>query len=222
MGSGRPGRGLRLAGWVLAPLSVALVLGALLTFRANYSGLTVASEGMSPTYGVGDRLFYEKVDGSQVRRGDVVLYRMPARYRDLPVLQRVVGVGGDRLVGRIGGGPITVNGKPLVEPYVQGADPVGGMPFEVTVPEDRLFMLGDNRGNSRDSRSFGDEAGGGAVPLTAVRGRIVDDVNVPVALGAAMVLGAVTGLAGAGCGLAGWLAGRRRRAPSGQPPVYTP
>lgn len=220
MGSGRPGRGLRMAGWVLAPLGAALFLGALLTFGANYSGLTVASEGMSPTYRVGDRLFYEKADGSQVRRGDVVLVRVPDRYSDLPVLQRVVGVGGDRLVGRVDGGPITLNGRPLSEPYVRSADPVGGMPFEVTVPEDRLYMLGDNRGNSRDSRSFDDEADGGAVPLTAVQGRIVDG-HVPVALGAAMVLGVVTGLAGAGCGLAGWLAGRRQRAPYG-PPVATP
>ncbi|MEV4334852.1 signal peptidase I [Streptomyces sp. NPDC049597] len=211
-----------MTGWVLVPLGVALFMGSLLTFRANYAGVTVAGESMSPTYGVGERLFYERVDGSQVRRGDVVLYRMPARYRDLPVIQRVVGVGGDRVVGRVDGGPITVNGKPLPEPYVRDADPVAGMPFEATVPEGRLYMLGDNRGNSRDSRSFDDESGGGSVPFTAVQGRIVDDANVPLALGAAMVLAVVAGLVGAACGLAGWLVGRRRRAAYGPPPVYTP
>ncbi|PZG90594.1 signal peptidase I, partial [Streptomyces sp. NTH33] len=54
---------------------------------------------MSPTYEQGDRVIFERVDGSQVRRGDVVLFSAPDRYGfTSDVMKRVVGVGGDRVV----------------------------------------------------------------------------------------------------------------------------
>jgi signal peptidase I len=93
-------------------------------------------------------------------------------------------------------------------------DAVGGMPFDVTVPAGRLFLLGDNRGNSMDSRFFEDESGGGTVASTSVHGRALDDFTVPVALGLTAALGFLAGVTGAGLGLAGGLTGRRRPAPS--------
>ncbi|MEV3990189.1 signal peptidase I [Streptomyces sp. NPDC049837] len=189
-------------------MGVLLLVGCGVGFVGGYAGHTVASTSMEPTYGRGSRLFAEKVGPSEVRRGDVVLYRMPERYGDLPVMQRVIGVGGDRVV--CDGETVTLNGEPLSEPYVRGGDPVGdGMRYDVTVPEGRLFTLGDDRGNSRDSRYFADDSPGGTVPVAAVSERVLDSGTVPVLLGVGAVAGGIALLVGGGLGLAGWLTGRR-------------
>lgn len=216
MGSGRPGRGLRIAGWALTPPGVLLCAGALLMVTSGYGGVTMRSDSMHPAYSAGDRVVFEKLDDGRVRRGDVVLYRMTGRYEEQPVLQRVIGVGGDHVVGSAEGGPLSLNGRPLPEPYVWQGDAIGGKPFDITVPEGRLLLLGDDRGNSLDSRFFQDEDGGGTVAATAVYGRVIDDVTVPVVLGLTAAFGGVAGLTGAGLGLAGGLTGRRRPVP---PPV---
>lgn len=70
------------------------------------------------------------------------------------VLQRVIGLGGDHVESR-DGTQVAVNGKRIDEPYVM-RDRFGatGKPYEVTVPEGRLFLLDDNRPNANDSRYF--------------------------------------------------------------------
>ncbi|MER7111041.1 signal peptidase I [Streptomyces sp. NPDC000229] len=210
----RPGRGMRIAGWVLVPLGVGVLVGCAVGFVGGYAGHTIASSSMEPTYAPGSRLFFEKVEPSEVRRGDVVAYRMPERYEGELVVQRVIGVGGDRVVSD--GTAVTLNGEPLVEPYVRGGDPVGdGMRYDVTVPEGRVFVLGDDRGNSRDSRYFTDESPGGTVPVGVVSERVLESGTVPVLLGVGMVGGAISLIVGGGLGLAGWLTGRRPGADAG-------
>ncbi|WP_326602149.1 S26 family signal peptidase [Streptomyces sp. NBC_01800] len=79
------------------------------------------------------------------------------------------------------------------------------------VPAGRMFLLGDHRANSNDSRYFESEDSG-TVPVTAVRGRVLDDAIAPVLLGLGVLLGVVLALAGAVCTLVGWLTRRRRQA----------
>ncbi|MFI9806166.1 signal peptidase I [Streptomyces sp. NPDC052301] len=211
----RRGRGLGTAALVVGLLGLVLGVGTVGYARSAYGWGTLQSHSMSPTYEPGDRILWERVDGGEVRRGDVVAFSMPERYRSGgAVVQRVIGVGGDRVAccTRVGTEErVTVNGKPVEEPYVSGGDADGvHRSYDVKVPEGRLFLLGDRRGDAMDSRFFSDNDG--TVPVTAVRGRVTDSRTVPVLLGTALLLAAVLVLTGIGLGI-GFLAVRGRKTP---------
>lgn len=93
------------------------------------------------------------------RRGDIVIFDPPEPWatelRGTPLIKRVIGVGGDRVAIR--DGRVAVNGVALNEPYVyagQATEPVTSV-SAWTVPEGSVFVLGDHRGISEDSRTFG-------------------------------------------------------------------
>ncbi|TQL20497.1 signal peptidase I [Streptomyces sp. SLBN-134] len=212
MRSQRAGNGMRVAAWVLVPLGLVVLLGATGGFVGtgglDREHITVAGDAMRPTYHRGDRLAIERIDEGEIRRGDVLLVTVPGRYRGAPVLQRVIGLGGDHVESR-DGTRVTVNGKRIDEPYVM-RDIFGstGAPYEVTVPEGRLFLLGDNRPNANDSRYFLDEQSG-SVAVSGVRGRVQEERAAPVAPLVLGALGALLTLVGAGLGIGGFVAGRR-------------
>ncbi|MGW4200093.1 signal peptidase I [Streptomyces sp. NPDC004726] len=203
------GSGLRVAAWVLVPLGLILALGGIGYFLTNYQGATVTGEAMEPTYRPGERLVIDRIDAGEIRRGDVVLVHVPDRYQGRPVLQRVIGMGGDHVVSD--GSRITVNGKPVDEPYVMRGEvnPTTG-PYDVKVPDGRLFLLGDHRGNSNDSRYFLDKQSG-SVAASGVLGRVHKGFTVPAVSVALGVLGIVLTLVGIGLGIGGYAAGRRAR-----------
>ncbi|WP_079169533.1 signal peptidase I [Streptomyces sp. CC77] len=187
-----------------------MTLTASLVALRGYMVADLPSSAMEPAYLPGDRIVAERTEARDLRRGDVVLFSVPDRYRGQLVLQRVVAVGGDR-VACCEGGTLTLNGKPLGEPYVKDAAPAaGGVTFDVTVPDGRLFLLGDHRENSRDARFFLDDGHHGTVAETAVQARALAPPTAPLLLGAALPAGTLLALAGGGCVLAGWLLGRRR------------
>ncbi|MCL8016383.1 signal peptidase I [Streptomyces sp. AS02] len=219
------GRGLGIAAVVVGLAGLLLGLGGLGYARHAFGGSVVSSESMTPAYGPGDRVVYERIDGSEVRRGDVVVFSAPGRYGfDGLVMERVIGVGGDRVAcctGTEADARVTVNGKALEEPYVKGGDAHGGYPasYDVRVPEGRLFLLGDHRANSRDSRAFLDDHGGTLAEST-IRGRVTDDYTVPALLGTSMILGMLLVLVGIGLGIAATVVRRNARAVMPPPPPW--
>ena len=90
------------------------------------------------------------------------------------LVKRVIGLPGDRVVCCNSLGQMSVNGTPLDEPYVRltwGETRASAIDFETTVPADSLWVMGDNRGRSNDSRYQVDNPGKGFVPLDDVVGR---------------------------------------------------
>lgn len=90
------------------------------------------------------------------------------------VVKRVIGIGGDRVQCCDASGRVTVNGVPLDEPYIvipDGETAASGVDFDVTVPEGSVWLMGDNRYSSMDSRFHQDQPGGGSVPETDIVGR---------------------------------------------------
>ncbi|WP_333909875.1 signal peptidase I [Streptomyces sp. ACA25] len=90
---------------------------------------------------------------------------------DQDLIKRVVGLGGDTVVCCDEQGRITVNGTPVEEPYLYPGDAASLIEFDVQVPPGRIFVLGDHRSNSADSRYHLGDPGGGTVPEELVVGR---------------------------------------------------
>jgi signal peptidase I len=90
--------------------------------------------------------------------------------------------------------------------------------YNVTVPKGRLFLLGDNRANARDSRFFASDHDG-TVAESAVRDRVTDDRAPPVVIGTAVIGGVILARVGVGLGIAAFVVRRRRAAPVAPWPV---
>ena len=118
---------------------------------------------MQPNLHRGDRMLTEKISYRfhPPRRGDVVVVDRPGNQKTL--VKRVIAVAGETIEVR--GGHAWVNGQPLDEPWVERFGGPGYGP-EV-VPEEHIFILGDNRAVSHDSRAIG------PVPVDSVRGHVV-------------------------------------------------
>nr|WP_308120202.1 signal peptidase I [Streptomyces bambusae] len=169
---GRGGLGNVLSGIAVA-IGFALFLGGFVWGALVYQPYTVPTDSMVPTVMPGDRVLAQRIDGSEVRRGDVVVFTDDV-WSNAPMVKRVVGIGGDtvRCCGQ--GGRLTVNGKELDEPYLDPgrSGAASDTPFEVVVPEGNLFLLGDRRAASLDSRAHLQEAGQGTVARSAVSARV--------------------------------------------------
>ncbi|AKN70065.1 signal peptidase [Streptomyces sp. PBH53] len=168
-GGGRLGQ--RLSGLAVA-LGLVLFLGGFAWGALVYRPYTVPTSSMSPTIDAGDRVLAQRVDGDEVRRGDVVVFEDKTWVSDAKVVKRVVAVGGDT-VSCCTDGKLTVNGKPIDEPYLPQGSLAGIKKFgTVTVPEGRLFLLGDERQGSLDSTAHLTDAAQGTVSRTAVSARV--------------------------------------------------
>jgi signal peptidase I len=163
-----------LGGW-LSGLAVAvgcvLFLGGFVWGAVLYRPYTVPTDSMAPTVNPGDRVLARRIDGSEVRRGDVVVFT-DSVWGNLPVVKRVVGVGGDEVACCDEQGRLTVNGTPIEEPYLRGGQPASPDHFDASVPKGKLFLLGDHRSTSQDSRVHLTDSDHGAVPRQAVNARV--------------------------------------------------
>ncbi|WP_245857549.1 signal peptidase I [Mumia flava] len=162
----------------------------------------VPSESMEPTLtghddGIQDRIVVQKVSywGRDPHRGEVVVFRDPGGWLRTEeaarpntaqrllataglypsgghLVKRVIGVGGDRVQCCDTQGRIEINGLPIEEDYVLDPEATARSPFDVTVPEGYLWVMGDNRANSADSRAHASEPGDGFVPVDMVVGKV--------------------------------------------------
>ncbi|WP_327069106.1 signal peptidase I [Kitasatospora sp. NBC_01302] len=162
------------AGAVLQTVALVLGLGLLLggfgLIALDYRPYAVPTGSMEPTISAGDTVLARKVDGGQVGRGDIVVFHDPTWEGGATMVKRVVAVGGDTVAYGSAEHSLTVDGKPVTEPYL-APDQLPGTPFSIQVPAGRLFLLGDNRGSSLDSRSHLEELSG-TVPATDVIARV--------------------------------------------------
>ncbi|PZH09623.1 signal peptidase I [Streptomyces sp. NTH33] len=107
----------------------------------------------------------------QVKQGLTFIGLLPSD-DEKDLIKRVVGVGGDHVKCCDAQGRVTVNGVPLNEgDYLYPGNAPSSTPFDITVPSGRLWVMGDHRDNSADSRAHQDTAYGGTVPEDSVVGR---------------------------------------------------
>ncbi|MER6398253.1 signal peptidase I [Kitasatospora sp. NPDC001603] len=154
---------------VLIGLGLVLLVGGFVVMALDYRPYGIPTGSMTPTLKVGDTVVARQIDGKDVGRGDVVVFRDQAWGGELMV-KRVVAVGGDTVATTGDDQRLTVNGKPVEEPYLEAQGPQGSA-FSVDVPPGRLFLLGDNRQGSLDSRLHL-EVDGGTIPATEVEARV--------------------------------------------------
>ncbi|WP_104061261.1 signal peptidase I [Arthrobacter sp. 4R501] len=178
---------------------IAVVLSFLIKtflFRAFY----IPSESMVSTLDVNDRIFVNLLvpEPFSLSRGDVVVFRDTKGWLStapeepngpftwvqdgltfvglLPdnseqhLVKRVIGLPGDKVICCDDGGKLTINGSPIDETYVNGAEEPQIRAFDVVVPEGKVWVMGDNRNHSADSRSHL-ESNGGFVDLVDVEGK---------------------------------------------------
>ena len=178
----------------------ALVLSIIVkTFLVQF--FYIPSGSMENTLQVNDRVGVNKLGAifSNIKRGEVVVFRDPAEWLSAPydeskglakivkdglvfvgimpdpakqyLIKRVIGVGGDRVVCCSTSGKIEVNGIEVDEPYIYAGNKPSDSTFDVTVPKGFIWVMGDHRGASADSRFHTDDPNKGMVPLDKVTGR---------------------------------------------------
>ena len=148
---------------ILAVLVAAFAAGWWL--RGNVVGsYRVESGSMEPTLCAGDRVLVDKrVSGPDLERGDLVVVTPPDEQQ--LVVKRVVGLPGDRLAIR--DAVLFVNGERVKEPYVDHKSIDALFYGPLVVPPEQVYVMGDNRAESIDSRDYD------GVPFGSVQGRVV-------------------------------------------------
>lgn len=135
----------------------------------------IPSGSMENGLRIGDRVLVNKLAyrfGAEPRRGDVVVFDGTGYFGDGDYIKRVVGVGGDHVVCCDKEGRIEVNGRSVDEStFLYPGDSPSTVPFKVVVPDGTLFVLGDHRSDSSDSRDHLGSPGGGMIPVSHVVGR---------------------------------------------------
>ena len=182
---------------VIVALAVSLVIKSFLV-----QFFYIPSGSMENTLQINDRVAVNKVPfiSNSIKRGDVVVFRDPSNWLPEPyvdnqnkviakikdglvlvgvlpnpakqyLVKRVIGVAGDNVVGK--DGVVTINGKKTTEPYIFAGNKASELDFNVTVPEGKIWVMGDHRGASADSRYHQDDVNNGFVPESKVTGRVL-------------------------------------------------
>jgi signal peptidase I len=110
--------------------------------------------------------------GAVVKTGLITVGVLPDPAKQY-LIKRVIGVGGDKVVCCDKAGKLQVNGVSITEPYIFAGDKPSDMQFNVDIPKGFIWVMGDHRGASADSRFHPDSANNGMVPLSKVVGRAI-------------------------------------------------
>jgi signal peptidase I len=182
---------------VIVALAVSLLIKTLLV-----QFFFIPSGSMENTLQIQDRVAVNKLPfiSKSINRGDVVVFRDPANWLPEPyaeaenkvlaklkeglvtvgvlpnpakqyLVKRVIGIAGDHVIC-CSKGKLTINGKETNEPYIFAGNKPSEMDFNVTVPEGKIWVMGDHRGSSADSRYHQDDVNHGFVPVEKVTGRV--------------------------------------------------
>lgn len=147
-----------------------LIFALILTFVLRtyvVEAREIPTGSMQPTLEIGDKLMVEKITYrfAEIKRGDIVVFAPPPEAQDedikLDWIKRVIGLPGDTI--EVSHGKVFVNGDPQNEPYIAQEPAYVFSP--VVVPEGTVFVMGDNRNNSRDSTEWG------VLPAANIKGR---------------------------------------------------
>ena len=159
----------------------------------------IPSGSMENTLQINDRVAVNKIPflARSIDRGDVVVFRDPSNWLPEPyeaeqnrfiatikdglvavgvlpnpakqyLVKRVIGIPGDTVIGK--DGVVTINGVVADEPYIFAGNKPSELDFNVTVPEGKVWVMGDHRGASADSRYHQDDVNNGFVPLSRITG----------------------------------------------------
>ena len=182
---------------VIVALAVSLVIKSFLV-----QFFYIPSGSMENTLQINDRVAVNKIPfiSNSINRGDVVVFRDPSNWLPEPyvdnqnkviakikdglvlvgvlpnpakqyLVKRVIGIAGDNVVGK--DGVVTINGKKTTEPYIFAGNKASELDFNVTVPKGKIWVMGDHRGASADSRYHQDDVNNGFVPESKVTGRVL-------------------------------------------------
>ena len=182
---------------VIVALAVSLLIK---TFLVQF--FYIPSGSMENTLQIGDRVAVNKLPfiSKTINRGDVVVFRDPANWLPEPyeasgnkilgkvkdglvtvgvlpnpakqyLVKRVIGVAGDKVIC-CDNGKLTINGKETSEPYIFAGNKASDLDFNITVPEGKIWVMGDHRGSSADSRYHQDDVNNGFVPVSKVTGQV--------------------------------------------------
>ncbi len=184
-------------GWRLLAIAALLAFTVLVIIRTFIVDIYyIPSDSMQPVLDPGDRILVKPTGHTDnIERGDIVVFdgtgsfnkyvpgnaflRNPIKTAgqwaglagsDTVYVKRVIGVAGDTVTCCDANGKLTVNGKSQEEPYVFGSDAASEDRFTVTVPEGRVWVMGDHRSVSIDSRALLGAPGGGFIRTEKIIG----------------------------------------------------
>ena len=185
------------------PILVIVALAVSLVFKSFLvQFFYIPSGSMENTLQINDRVAVNKIPfiSNSINRGDVVVFRDPSNWLPEPyvdnqnkviakikdglvlvgvlpnpakqyLVKRVIGIAGDNVVGK--DGVVTINGKKTTEPYIFAGNKASELDFNITVPKGKIWVMGDHRGASADSRYHQDDVNNGFVPESKVTGRVL-------------------------------------------------
>jgi signal peptidase I len=168
-------------------LVVVVVLATTMVRSFLVAPFSIPSGSMEQTLHVGDRILVDRLSYRfhDVRRGDIVVFdgtdvfgRLGDGKGETDYVKRVIGLPGDHVMSLgtddHGDGEVYVNGTPLREnQYLYPGEVGSKTPFDVEVPAGHLWLMGDHRDDSLDSRAHTADPGGGMVPIDKVLGRVM-------------------------------------------------